>query len=235
MPNAALTPLPVKRNTRPRWASTSAAMRRIAPLRTSSVSSASRAPAMAVEPTTSANSTVTWRCCRPLGPCNAASLARNGAAATSSTVSPSVARWASSAAMAARSESVSSLCIAFRGAASLALFLYRNWRFIVAAPRAQAVAAAAGVHRGRVGSRLAGRRRPRASFALRCGEIASTSAVHRAGAGASASGLHPPPGPRHYGNLHDDFRYRWAAGCNTPGGMSLIQNRKFWRPDFCEG
>ena len=44
--------------------------------------------------------TVTWRCCKPEGRCRPASLARSGAVVISTTASPRVARWPSSAAMA---------------------------------------------------------------------------------------------------------------------------------------
>ena len=37
-----------------------------------------------------------------------------------------------------------------------------------------------------------------------------------------ARDLHPRQRPRHRANLHDDFLYRWAAGCTTLGCMSMI-------------
>ena len=111
VPKVAFKPSPVKHSTRPWWACTMSAMRRRAPLRSARVTSASMPWARAVESTTSANNTVTCRCCKPAGRSRLASRARSGAMASSSTVSPSVARWACSAAMAVRQDSMSASCI----------------------------------------------------------------------------------------------------------------------------
>ena len=102
LPKAASMPSPVYCSTRPCCACTTAVKRSSAPSITAWMVSGSSFWPMAVEPTTSTNSTDTClSCCWP-DP-SAASFSRSGASAVSTTASPSSERCASSAAIAAAS------------------------------------------------------------------------------------------------------------------------------------
>ena len=96
-------PSPVYCSTRPPWACTASVKRSSAPSITAWMVSGSRLWPIAVEPTTSTNSTETClsRCTSGGGERSAASSRRSGASAVSTTASPSSARCAASAAIAA--------------------------------------------------------------------------------------------------------------------------------------